>query len=156
MLQRIGLFFACCLLAACATQETRPAADSPACTDGSPVARLLHQHYASWRGARHRLGGLGRNGIDCSGFVFVTFQELFGKTLPRTTAAQGRMGQPVHRHELTAGDLVFFKTGWRKRHVGIYLGNDRFVHASYTQGIVASPIDAPYWRRHYWKARRIL
>jgi len=81
---------------------------------------------------------------------------LFGLYLPRSTAEQARFGRRIERDELLPGDLVFFRIGRRTRHVGIYLGQGEFAHASQSQGVVVSRLDDPYWARRYWMARRVL
>ena len=69
--------------------------------------------------------------------------------LPRTTEQQSRMGQRINRQQLRPGDLVFFRNG---RHVGIYLEENKFLHASTTRGVMISNMDNSYWSRHFWKA----
>ena len=66
------------------------------------------------------------------------------------------MGKRIRRSQLRAGDLVFFKTGWAKRHVGIYSGSGRFIHASTSKGVISSQLDSDYWRKHFWQARRVM
>jgi len=117
--------------------------------------RLYQQHQA-WQGTPYRLGGQSRQGIDCSGFVQLTYHTQVGVTLPRTTAQQARVGQPVPISDLTTGDLVFFKFYGKTRHVGIYLEQNRFLHASKSSGVMISPLDAPYWQAAYWRSRRVL
>ena len=119
------------------------------------VSALLQAHFSEWRGTPHRWGGQDRRGIDCSGFVSLTYERLFGIRLPRTTRAQARAGERVERGELRPGDLVFFKTGWRARHVGIYLGRGRFIHAAESSGVTTTHLDAPYWGERFWQARRL-
>jgi len=111
--------------------------------------------YDEWKGTRHRYGGLSRDGIDCSGFVQVGFRDLYEIELPRTTRDQARQGVDVARDGLEYGDLVFFKTGRRWRHVGIFLGGGRFLHVSSTLGVTISSLEERYWSRRYWKAVRI-
>ncbi len=93
------------------------------------IAISLKLHFRRWQGTRYRIGGLSRNGIDCSGFTLLTYKELFGLTLPRTAREQVKRGDKVSREALRAGDLLFFKTGIFQRHVGIYLENQKFIHA---------------------------
>lgn len=128
--------------------------DVPA-ADPAPISPLLRAQAEQWRGVPYRLGGNDRQGIDCSAFVQVTFQSRLGIQVPRTTDELARQGRRVGRDELRAGDLVFFKTGFRQRHVGIYMGGGRFLHASTSRGVMTSSLNNVYWRRHYWKARRL-
>lgn len=115
----------------------------------------LLQQFAAWEGTRYRVGGLSRKGIDCSGFVYLTYQELLGINLPRSADEQATLGKQVETEELRTGDLVFFKTGRRGRHVGIYLDSGRFMHASTTKGVTISSMSDRYWSRKYWKATRL-
>lgn len=138
-----------------AVASAAPRADAVSRGSGDNVTFLLDRHYASWRGVPHRYGGASRAGVDCSAFVLFTYRDVFGEQLPRTTRAQAKLGKRVSKRRLRAGDLVFFKIGWRQRHVGIYVGDGQFIHASESQGVARSSLDNPYWRTHYWKARRL-
>lgn len=113
---------------------------------------MLYQQHEAWHGTPYRIGGISRSGIDCSGFVQVTFRDLFGMNLPRTTEQQLRVGQPIHRAQLQSGDLVFFRNG---RHVGIYLEDHKFLHASTTRGVIISSLKNTYWSRNYWQAVKV-
>ena len=123
---------------------------------GADIESRLREEYRHWNGTRHRLGGTGRRGIDCSGFVQTVYEDVFNIKLPRTTRDQVRQGQAVPFGKLRAGDLVFFKPPSYPRHVGIYLGGSEFVHASKNKGVTLSKIDRYYWGKYYWTARRIL
>jgi len=115
----------------------------------------LYSQYDKWKGVRYEMGGLSKNGIDCSGFVYLTYLELFGKKLPRSTRLQSRVGKKIQTDKRCSGDLVFFKTGWKKLHVGIYLENHSFLHASKKKGVMISRLDDPYWKSKYWKTKRV-
>lgn len=118
---------------------------------------LLSEQQHEWEGTPYRLGGVGRSGIDCSGFVQRTFMDRFGINLPRQTKDQAKYGQFVNRADIQTGDLVFFKTGRGPNgyHVGIYVKEDKFLHASTKGGVIYSSLNNPYWRKTYWQARRI-
>lgn len=118
-------------------------------------SRLMDQ-YASWKGVRYRLGGSTRKGIDCSAFVQRTFREQFGLELPRSTSEQQDSGKSISRSQLRTGDLVLFRAGSTGRHVGIYIGNSQFVHASTSSGVTISSMNEPYWKKRYNEARRVL
>jgi cell wall-associated NlpC family hydrolase len=135
---------------------TEPAVAKQPVTPPSDVEDRLRSEVEAWWGASHRWGGTQRDGVDCSGFVMVLYRDLFDRLLPRTTAEQSRAGTPVERGELTAGDLVFFLPPTKTRHVGIYLSDGQFAHASTSQGVTISQLDQPYWQRAYWQARRVL
>lgn len=118
-------------------------------------SRIMDQ-YASWKGVRYRLGGDTKRGIDCSAFVQRTFREQFGLDLPRSTSEQQGTGKEISRSRLRPGDLVLFRAGSTGRHVGIYLGNDNFVHASTSSGVMISSLNEDYWKKRYREARRVL
>ncbi|WP_026042500.1 bifunctional murein DD-endopeptidase/murein LD-carboxypeptidase [Pantoea sp. A4] len=118
-------------------------------------SRIMEQ-YADWKGVRYRLGGDTKRGIDCSAFVQRTFREQFGLDLPRSTSEQQDTGREVSRGKLRPGDLVLFRAGSTGRHVGIYLGNDNFVHASTSNGVMISNLNDSYWKNRYREARRVL
>jgi cell wall-associated NlpC family hydrolase len=102
-------------------------------------------------------GGSYGSGFDCSGLVAHVFREAYGIELPHNARAQSEFGVRVSLSELRAGDLVFYNTLNRPfSHVGIYLGDGRFVHAPKTGAQVrVEPIDGSYWMRRFDGARRI-
>lgn len=120
------------------------------------VKSKIMDQYADWKGVRYRLGGETKRGIDCSAFVQRTFREQFGMDLPRSTYEQEDMGKKILRTKLRPGDLVLFRAGSTGRHVGIYLGNDQFVHASTSNGVMISKLSDNYWNKRYREARRVL
>jgi cell wall-associated NlpC family hydrolase len=124
--------------------------------DTKSVAAVLYKQLAEWKGVRHRDGGLDKSGVDCSGFVYLTLWKHFGLKVPRTTKDLSRYGKAVSRRRLAPGDLVFFKTGLFKQHVGIYVEDGKFIHASASRGVMLSDMEDNYWTRRYWKARRVL
>lgn len=127
-----------------------------AASPGTPagIRTALEEQLEAWRGTPYEWGGMSRDGIDCSGFVYRTYRDRLGIEVPRTTAAQTRVGARVARSALRPGDLVFFRTGAGKRHVGIALGDGSFIHASTRVGVTVSHLDNRYWRRHYYRAVR--
>ena len=117
----------------------------------SPLTLLYHQHQ-SWRGTPYLLGGNSRSGIDCSAFVQRTYQAVYNRQLPRTTEQQIKAGIRIDKSELQTGDLVFFRRG---SHVGIYMENDKFLHASTRLGVTISDMNNVYWSRYYWRSVRV-
>lgn len=117
----------------------------------------LSEHQHEWKGTRYRLGGNSKSGIDCSGFMQITFRDLFGIDLPRTTKDQAKEGERISKSELRTGDLVFFNTGRgpNGKHVGVYVKNGQFLHASTKGGVIYSDLDSPYWSKAFWQARRL-
>lgn len=110
-------------------------------------------------GVAYRYGGTSaRTGFDCSGFMQHIFRRSMGLNLPRTSAEQAKMGVHVSRSELQPGDLVFFRTMGRGRisHVGLYIGNDRFIHAPRTgKNIEITSLSHKYWGAKYAFGRRV-
>ena len=143
-----------CVVAAAllACQSTSP----PKKPDG--VLAALYQHHSQWRGTPYRLGGYDQSGIDCSGFVALTMADLFAVSLPRTTSQQAKLAPKVSANQLQPGDLVFFKIPGQGKtyHVGIYLEQGRFLHASTSQGVMISALTLDYWSRNFWQAVRVL
>ncbi|MEO6423734.1 MAG: C40 family peptidase [Candidatus Nitrotoga sp.] len=111
-------------------------------------------------GTSYKLGGQSSDtGMDCSGFVRHVYSIANGIPLPHNALAISRAGTKIHRAELQLGDLVFFNTMKRTfSHVGIYLGDNRFVHASSSQSasVMISDMGARYWTKRFNGARRIL
>jgi cell wall-associated NlpC family hydrolase len=112
---------------------------------------------AEWLGVPYREGGLSKQGIDCSGLVLQVYRTVTGMRLPHSSKQMFQMGIPVSTAQLRAGDLVFFHTsdGRTINHVGIYLKNNQFVHASITKGGMVSSLKEAYFAKSYAGARRV-
>jgi len=109
-------------------------------------------------GVRYRWGGnTPDSGLDCSGFVRYVFQDTLGMTLPRRAEEMSRVGEKVRVSELKPGDLVFFNTMRRSfSHVGIYIGDNKFVHSPSTGSTIrVDDMDNSYWEKRYTGARRV-
>jgi hypothetical protein len=108
-------------------------------------------------GVAYRFGGASPSGFDCSGFMQYIFRKAFAVNLPRTSAEQANVGVAVNRSQLQPGDMVFFRTaGSRISHVGMYIGNDRFIHAPRTgKRIEITSLSNRYWSARYATARRV-
>jgi cell wall-associated NlpC family hydrolase len=109
-------------------------------------------------GTPYRYGGnTPEAGFDCSGLVGYVFHDSLARALPRTSAALGAAGDGIALERMATGDLVVFGEGTAVSHVGIYVGEGRFVHAPSSGGTVRlDRLDAPYWRDHLLGARRLL
>jgi len=120
------------------------------------LSSQLQKAFSYWQGTPFRLGGDNKKGIDCSALVQNIYHDSFNVRLPRTTDKQVQKGFVVSRDQLQVGDLLFFKTSWNVRHVGIYIGHNKFIHASTSKGVITSSLDNSYWKSRYWQAKRIL
>lgn len=120
------------------------------------IYEALKVQYKDWKGVKYKFGGSSKNGIDCSAFVQKTFREKLNIKIPRTTSLQSRIGEEISIDNLEMGDLVFFKTGFNSRHVGIYLEGGKFLHASTKRGVTISRLDNIYYSKHFWKIKRVI
>ena len=135
--------------------EPRPLVDQP------QPARLQNMliHAISLIGVRYKFGGSSAQfGFDCSGFVRHVFAESIALELPRSSHAMGKLGLPVEKDDLHPGDLVFYNTLFRTfSHVGIYLGEGRFVHApSRGKSVEIVEMSDNYWKKRFNGARRLI
>jgi cell wall-associated NlpC family hydrolase len=112
-----------------------------------------------YRGTRYRFGGDSKyKGFDCSGLVSRVYNDLNIKKLPHNSNGLYKMGHPVHMSELRPGDLVFFKNTYKHgiSHVGVYAGNNQFIHARNRHyGVTVTSLADPYYQLHYAGARRL-
>jgi len=115
----------------------------------------LSEIYQDWNGVPYRWGGNSKQGIDCSAFTQVVMMELDNTLLPRTTNEQSKAGYQVGYQQAQTGDLVFFKMSRKQKHVGVYLGEKQFMHASTSKGVIISRLDNPYWADVFWHFRRV-
>jgi lipoprotein Spr len=109
------------------------------------VRATLIDQWQDWRGVPYRMGGTDRRGLDCSAFAQLTYRDRFGIALPRDTSAQRAAGTEIPVERAQPGDLLFFDTGLRKEHVGIYAGEQQFLHVSTRAGVTLSSLLDPYW-----------
>ncbi|RTP97298.1 hydrolase [Enterobacter sp. WCHEn045836] len=116
---------------------------------------MILKNYSKWEGVRYQFGGTDEKGIDCSALIQKIYRS-FDIYLPRTTKEQIKIGKTINKHQLKFGDLVFFKTTKTSRHVGIYIGNQEFIHASTTLGVTISSLENSFWSKRYEKSTRII
>ncbi len=140
-----------------ASSETSAKAPQEVSTESETAGdQGLIRTALNYRGTRYRRGGTSRGGFDCSGFTRYIYAK-YGVGLPHSSSAQASIGTPVSKSELREGDLVFFQT-YRKgiSHVGIYIGNNSFVHAaSNGRGVTVDSLSSGYYAPRYRGARRV-
>jgi len=111
----------------------------------------------SYLGVPYQFGGVDKTGIDCSALTAKVYADAVGRQLPRSTGGQYVLGTPIPKDDLQFGDLVFFNTtGHAPSHVGIFIEDDLFAHASVSNGVTISSLGSTYFRNRYVGARRIV
>ncbi len=122
----------------------------PASSVGQQAAAVAARQI----GIPYRYGGSTPHGFDCSGLVHYAYRRA-GKAIPRTTAQLWAGTDPVNRRDIQVGDLLFFRIDGKMSHVGMYLGNNRFVHAPSTGKVVSiANLSSDYYRKAFIRARR--
>ena len=117
------------------------------------IEKFINRHY----GAKYVMGATGPNTFDCSGFILTLFREIYKVQLPRTSMKQYYAGRHISKAELSYGDLVFFNTNGRGiSHVGVYLEDGKFGHASTSRGVMISKLSDYYFTNKFVAARRVL
>lgn len=117
---------------------------------------LLVATAAQWLGTPYRFGGSDTKGVDCSGLINAIFPKVYGTTVPRSTAELFTFSTPVALANLKEGDLLFFSIDTQKPgHAGIFLWQNKFIHASTSRGVIISSLDEPYWKKYFTGAGRI-
>ena len=119
------------------------------------IRNSLMEFYSEWKGVKYKFGGNSKRGIDCSAFTQRIFKEKFNIKIPRSTRTQVKVGEKINKSELKLGDLVFFKTGKTDRHVGVYMGDGNFMHAS-IKGVKFTKLNKAFYKKAYWTSRRII
>jgi len=118
--------------------------------------KKLIQSMSSWMGVPYKYGGDNKAGCDCSGLVKSIFKEVYNKDLFRSAMDQMQNVRIIKRDELAIGDLVFFKTiGDKVSHVGIYIGENKFIHASSTRGVVINSLEEAYYKKCFYAGGRV-
>jgi lipoprotein Spr len=107
-----------------------------------------------WYGAPYRYGGYSKSGIDCSAFTASLLSGVYRIIIPRTVKEQYEAGIQIQKEELLEGDLIFFNIQGSISHVGVYLMNNKFIHASTTNGVIINDLNDDYYNKKYIGARR--
>lgn len=117
----------------------------------------LYQRIDEWMGTAYCIGGTTKQCVDCSAFTGIMMRDVFNINLPRTASEQFTMATHIEREALQEGDLVFFRTHKSNiNHVGIYLHNNKFVHASTSNGVMISDLNETYWKHKYASGGRVI
>jgi lipoprotein Spr len=118
----------------------------------------LLQKIDEWWGTPYALGGSSKRGVDCSYFTLDVMNAIYNTNLKRTAAEQYDQSEKIDWSDLKEGDLIFFKTDGSRSisHVGIYMTNNKFAHASTSQGVTISDLSEPYWQKRLYSLGRVL
>jgi len=119
------------------------------------IRKLLLKEYKSWKGTPHRMGGNTKKGVDCSGFVHQIYKRALNMKVPRSTKLFMSAGIRIKEKELKPGDIVTFRPPTFPRHVGIYVGDNKFIHASKSKGVTMTDLNNSYWKKCYYSSRRL-
>jgi murein DD-endopeptidase / murein LD-carboxypeptidase len=123
--------------------------------DSAETPYLYYQVY-DWIGTKYKYAGDCKEGVDCSGFVNAMYESTYCLTLNGGSKDIWKIVTPVERKELKEGDILFFKIKKGQiSHVGIYLGKDKFAHASVKSGVTISDLNEEYYKKHFFKGGRI-
>ncbi len=116
----------------------------------------LYTFIDNWYGTKYKYGGMSRSGVDCSGFCNAMYSQVYKKQIRRTTSELSKDINKTSKRKLKEGDLVFFNISRKKNsHVGVYLKNNKFVHASSSKGVIISSLDNPYYKKAYNKGGKL-
>lgn len=160
-----GIFVAL-LLVSCSASR-RAAADERAALSAKLGVEItkddnikLYRYVSSWIGVRYRTGGTTKSGVDCSGFAGAVYNDVYGKKIHRTVVdIYSEDCRHIRQGNLQEGDLVFFRTDGKNsktpNHVGVYLKNGKFVHASSSRGVVVNSLEQEYYRKEFIKGGRV-
>ncbi|NDV59181.1 C40 family peptidase [Bacteroides sp. 519] len=118
----------------------------------------LYLESAGWLGVPYRIGGTTKSGVDCSGLTLNIYSTVFDTKLKRNTTEQMKQSTKVSKRKLQEGDLVFFSSKNSKKqvaHVGIYLKDGKFVHASSSKGVIVSKLNEAYYKKYWIRGGRV-
>nr|WP_305120561.1 NlpC/P60 family protein [Pedobacter sp. SYSU D00382] len=158
-LYRLFLFaFMLVVLASCSSRRhvaKAPHVNAPKIADAMAnlESKELYRFITDWTGVRYQLGGLDKSGIDCSGFALLLQKNIYGRSLPRRSRDQADVIEEKRLGQLKEGDLIFFSFGGSAvDHVGVYLNDHYFVHASTTRGVIVDDLNLPQYQKALVKA----
>ncbi|MGY4384321.1 putative lipoprotein NlpC [Pedobacter sp. UYP24] len=151
------LFLMLVIVSACSSRRPAIHTTASAANIANAMANLktknLYRFITDWAGVKYRLGGLDKSGIDCSGFALLLERDIYGVDLPRRSRDQAETIKEKSLGQLKEGDLIFFSFGGKEvDHVGVFLNNNYFVHASTTRGVVVDDLNLPVYQKAMVKA----
>lgn len=136
-----------------ATEESSSYSEKHSSLDRGKMGKIID----SYMGSPYRRGGETKSGMDCSGLVVAVYRQYSGFKLPHDTRKLFKLVKRIDKDNLAYGDLVFFSDGWfRVSHVGIYVGNGKFVHSIEDFGVITSSLEEDYYKKKYLGARRVI
>jgi lipoprotein Spr len=117
----------------------------------------LYKFIVEWYGVPYKYGSCSKDGVDCSGFVNLLYKTVYSKTLERKSDdIFHKQCKKISKQDVREGDLVFFKIDSKEiTHVGVYLKNDKFVHASTKKGVMISDLNEPYFQKYFYAFGRV-
>lgn len=118
------------------------------------IAANLYEFIDTWLGTPYKYGGNTKEGIDCSGFVNAVYLSIYKIQLKRSATEIVNQCNIIDKKELKEGDLVFFDISGKNSHIGIYLVNNKFIHASSSKGVMISDLNQTYWIKYWGRAGR--
>lgn len=138
-------------LSSCGTRKynVKPAEKAAGAADAMANlhSKNLYRFITDWVGVRYKFGGLDKDGIDCSGFALLLEKQIYGIDLPRISRDQASAARQKNQNTLEEGDLIFFAFGGGDvDHVGVYLNNGYFVHASTSRGVIVDDLNLPVYQ----------
>lgn len=123
-------------------------------TESELGSEMLYAYIDGWMGVPYKWGGQSKQGVDCSGLVQAIYKEVYNISLERSAHGMVKQCQIIKKGELSEGDLVLFDISGQNSHVGLYLVNDHFVHASSSKGVIISKLSDSYYVKHWGRAAR--
>lgn len=146
--------------------KSKPAVIKPCITDfyesqclspDSACSPYLYYQVYDWLGTRYKYSGNSKSGIDCSGFVGELYKNAYCIELNGSSGTIFNQVKPIEKDQLREGDILFFKIRRNQiSHVGVYLGNNKFAHASVHSGVIVSDLDEKYYKKYFYKGGRLL
>jgi murein DD-endopeptidase / murein LD-carboxypeptidase len=118
--------------------------------------KKLYSFISDWYGTVYKYGGCDKNGVDCSCFTGILYKKVYGVTVGRNTTLIYKEAEHIKTSQLREGDLVFFNAGTKDvSHVGVYLKDNKFVHASTSKGVMINDLGETYYKKYYYGAGRV-